>query len=101
MSLYFYSKKGFLQRMGNEQSNTDKKNTIQNFNKNIDKNKLFISSYIFLKIYSDILLKQIFFTAQLNKDRRRGQMLTREKELLALVREAPNRRSKDNEYQKV
>jgi hypothetical protein len=67
--------------MGNE---TSKKKS-----KPIDKSKL------------DILLKQIFFTAQLNKDRRKGQQNSKEKELLALIREPANKRSKDNEYSKV
>jgi len=69
--------------MGNEQT-TDKKPL-----KPIDKNQL------------DIQIKQIFYTAQLNKDRRRGQQVTREKELLALVRQPANKRAKDNEYQKA
>jgi len=57
--------------------------------KNIDKSKL------------DILIKQVFFTAQLNKDRRNGQKNSKEKELLALVREPANKRNKDNEYSKA
>jgi len=70
--------------MGNDNSKQ-----TQTFGQNIDKNKL------------DVTIKQIYFTAQLNKDRRKGQQNTREKELLALVREPTNKRSKDNEYAKA
>lgn len=75
--------------MGNEHPQQAKKGKPVVFNKNIDKNKL------------DILLKQVFFTAQLNKDRKKGQQNTREKELLNLVRQPANKRAKDNEYSKA
>jgi len=61
---------------------------------------LYFSHFLSLS-FSDVAIKQIFFTAQLNKDRRKGQQNAREKELLALVREPTNKRSKDNEYAKA
>jgi len=73
--------------MGNDHPQSKKGPQV--YNKNIDKSKL------------DILIKQIFFTAQLNKDRKKGQQNVKEKELLALIREPTNKRSKDNEYSKA
>jgi hypothetical protein len=73
--------------MGNDHPQPKKGQTT--FNKNIDKSKL------------DILIKQIYFTAQLQKDRKKGQQNAKEKELLAFIREPVNKRNKDNEYSKA
>lgn len=75
--------------MGNDNHKPNNKGSVPVYNKVIDKSKL------------DIQIKQIYFTAQLNKDRRRGQYNQREKELLNLIREPVQKRNRDNEYQKA
>ena len=48
-----------------------------------------------------MVVKKVYFSAQLNRDRRKGQMNQREKELLKLVTEIDQKRSRDNEFQKA
>lgn len=51
--------------------------------------------------FSDTIVKQIYFGAQLSKDRKKGLLNAKTKELLGLINQPISARNKDNESQKV
>ncbi len=52
-------------------------------------------------IYSDIVIKKVYFTVELARDRRKGMYNKREKDLLNLIKQPENKRNKEDEYQAV
>ena len=86
--------------MGNEDSKPNSKGSIPIYNKNINKDKLYNMVSLYW-VSRDMVVKKIFFSAQLNRDKRKGQMNQREKELMKLVTEVDQKRNRDNEFQKA
>jgi hypothetical protein len=49
----------------------------------------------------DIILKQVFFAAQLSRDKRKGMLVMREKEMLYMLTQPVEQRSREHEFQKA